>query len=79
MQKQNESSDAVMKALTIRINLRTMLDAKEAALMTPGLEIPLSVEEADALGAFEETAVSYEEARAATSDVKEVFDESKSE
>lgn len=55
------------------------IDAKEAATLTPGLEIPLSIEEAGELGAFEETALSYEEAKEAAADVLEVSHESQPE
>jgi hypothetical protein len=77
MQKKNETNDAP-KRLTININLRTILDEKETDLMVPGFEVPLSPEEADELGAFEETALTYEEAKAATPEVLEVSHESES-
>lgn len=48
------------------------LKLKEKAMKTPGLEIPLTPEEADALGAFEETALGYADAKAATSEILEV-------
>ncbi len=47
------------------------LDLKELTLMIPGFEVPLTAEEADLLGAFEETAVSYEDAQRAAFDVLE--------
>lgn len=51
---------------------RALLDEKEKAMQTPGLEVPLTPEEADALGAFEETALGYADAKAATSEILEV-------
>lgn len=52
------------------------LNEKETAMQTPGLEVPLTPEEADALGAFEETALGYADAKAATSEILEVdYDE----
>ncbi len=75
MQKQNDPNEAVLSKSG---TLRTILDEKEAALMVPGLEVPLTAEEADALGAFEETALGYEDVKAATPDVLEVTRESES-
>lgn len=74
MQNPNESNDN-LKPLKININLRMILNEKDAALMVPGFEVPLSPEEADALGAFEETALTYDEAREATADILEVAHE----
>ncbi|RYZ91125.1 MAG: hypothetical protein EOP04_01620 [Proteobacteria bacterium] len=51
---------------------RALLDEKEKAMELPGFEVPLTPEEADALGAFEETALKYADAKAATSEILEV-------
>ena len=41
-------------------------------MLVPGFEVPLTDEEADRLGAFEETAVSYQDALNASFDLLEV-------
>ena len=48
------------------------LEQKERTLMVPGFEVPLTEEEADRMGAFEENAVSYEDALNASFDLMEV-------
>ena len=48
------------------------LEQKELAMLVPGFEVPLTDEEADRLGAFEETAVSYQDALNASFDLLEV-------
>ncbi len=51
--------------------MKEVLDQKERSLLIPGFEVPLTSEEADLLGAFEETALSYEDVLAAAFDVLE--------
>jgi hypothetical protein len=60
-----------MTQLQTEISLKESLDSKEQSLLIPGFEVPLTSEEADALGAFEETALSYEDALAAAFDTLE--------
>lgn len=59
--------------------MKEILDEKEWSLFIPGFEVPLTPEEADLLGAFEETALTYEDAQAAAFDVLEVGHDSKAE
>ena len=66
MTKLNDQSELTQKSL------RLILDEKEKAMETPGLEVPLTPEEADELGAFEEAAIGYADAKAATSEILEV-------
>ncbi len=62
----------IEESQSIEKRFRTLLDEKERAMQIPGLEVPLTPEEADALGAFEETAIGYADAKAATSEILEV-------
>lgn len=50
-----------------------VLKEKEQDSLIPTFEVTLSPEEADELGAFEETALSYGEAKAASSEIMEAL------
>ncbi len=53
--------------------IKEVLEEKDQDSLVPTFEVLLEPDEADALGAFEETAVTYEDAKAAAVEVLEVI------